>query len=519
MSFLFSVFFSMVLFMTPHKPLDFISELIFLPVSGPELAGKKVGKYILPFQKKIIKTAMDHNGNPKKNIFMGLARKIGKSMLFSWILNYFLEEKKGFNSVVMASTFSQSNIIAGLVGEQIKFNPNINAKDYKIVREYIENQSLSNKLSKVFSKASSNLGMLNVSCVAADECGAMQSRENLNSILSGMALAQSKPLLMFASNPPESETHWSNDYLDNLRKKKNWKFFDFVADLKLDPYSKEAKMQANPFYANHEKTKNLVFKNVKSYIDQEAEDARLSEENLLNYRRMQLGQKLSVKAYAWVSASDLQTAPLSVLKNKNLRAIMGFDLALSRDFCAGCLALFNDDTEEVFAYPFLHLANVADRSPKQKTQFRSWASAGYITLQNKPSIDKTFFVSDIKDFLKKHKIMPEAYAWDRNLSIGFTEDFTADPILHKTTGFELGHAIRWIEARAKDKKIYIIGDKKNPCVHWMFDCAVCSPTSKGNVILNRASAKRESKDFCDALVMTVKYFLHNRKKSFVGIAV
>ena len=186
----------------PHRPLQWMCDnLIFLPVSGPKLKGKLIGKYLLSFQEQIITEALDKDGNPKKNIFLGYSRKISKSMLFSWIFNYFFENKEGFNLVNMASTFTQSNIIYSLIADQIMLNPRIVTADYKITREILKNEERHNHLYKIFSKASSNLGMLNVSAVIGDEVGAMQSRENLNSIMSGLAMAQTKPLLLFSSNP------------------------------------------------------------------------------------------------------------------------------------------------------------------------------------------------------------------------------------------------------------------------------------------------------------------------------
>ena len=63
--------------MKQHEPLEFIkNRLIFLPLSGPKLAGQKVGKFILPFQEKIIRAALNEKGEPNKNIFMGFSRKI-----------------------------------------------------------------------------------------------------------------------------------------------------------------------------------------------------------------------------------------------------------------------------------------------------------------------------------------------------------------------------------------------------------------------------------------------------------
>ena len=228
---------------TPHKALQWICDtLVFLPVSGPKLKGQSIGGYLLPFQEHIIKEALTSDGEPNKNIFLGFSRKISKSMMFSWILNYFAENKEGFHSVLMASTFGQSNVIYSLVKDQVLLNPKIDKTHYKITRENLVNKEKHNSLHKIFNEAPSNLGLLNVSCVCSDELGAQKSRANLNSITSGLAMAQTKPLLLYSANRPEEQSHWSNEFLRVLEKNPKWSFFNFSADMKLDPFFRRSKM-------------------------------------------------------------------------------------------------------------------------------------------------------------------------------------------------------------------------------------------------------------------------------------
>ena len=495
-----------------HKPLSWIKEnLIFLPVSGPKMKGKPVGEFILPFQEEIICAALDGHGNPKNNVFMGFSRKISKSMIFSWIFNYFLEQKEGFNLVTMASTFGQSDIIFKLIADQIRLNPNIKESDYKIRREYLENEKRHNNLYKIFSKASSNLGMLNVSAVCADEIGAMQSKENMDAILSGLAMAQTKPCLLFASNPPEKQTHWSNEYLKGLRNDKDWKFFDFSAPIKSDPYGKETKCKANPFYSEYEKTKNPLFQGVYDFINKESESAKQSGENLISYRRFQLGQRVNTAAYQWVDVDDIKIADEEVFKDKNLRPILSFDLSLSRDFCCCVLALFNESTEDIYLYPVMHLANLKDRRPTQAKRFQNWHDQGFIQIQNRDAISKDIFCQDVKNQLDEHKIHYETHVWDRNLSSGWTEQFGGDPVLYRGTAAEMSHAIRFIEARSREGKLHFIG--KNPCLLWMFENSICSAKSKGFTLLDRVDS-RHSIDGAVCSVMATKFFIEHRRQSF-----
>ena len=499
------------------SPLQWIKEnLIFLPLSGPSLKGQKVGTHILDFQSDIIKSALNEDGSFNKNVFMGFSRKISKSMIFSWIFNYLLEKKEGMTLVNMASTFSQSNIIFSLIANQIKLNRFINEEDYTIRRDYISNNKKHNTLNKIYSSASSNLGMLNVSCLIADEVGAMQSRENLNSILSGLSMAQGKPLLLFASNPSELPSHWSNDYLKTLRKDKDWVFYDFSANPKLDPHSKKAKMSANPFYAEYVRTKNPILKSVHTFIDKESQRAKQSSENLVVYKRFQLGQRVSARAHTWVDVNHIKIADEKVLKDKSLRAILSFDLALSWDFCSCVLCLFNEKTEDIYLYPFLHIATTQHRPESQQVKFKAWHDQGHITIQGYNAINKSLFIAEIKEFLKKWDIKPEKYVWDRALSTGWTEEFSSDPLLIKGTAFELSHAIRFIEARSKEGKLHFIG--KNPALKTMFDSAYCSVKSKGYTLLDRATS-RESIDGAVCCVLGTKYFIENRKQNFTGFSV
>ena len=284
------------------------------------------------------------------------------------------------------------------------------------------------------------------------------------------------------------------------------------------PFSEEAKCQANPFYKEYVKTKNPLLKGVYDFVNDEAEDAKKSSENLQVYRRYQLGQSVSTRSYQWVDVNDIQIASEKVFENKKLRPILGFDLALSRDFCACVLCLFDEKTEDVYLKPFLHIANIKseNRRPTQKAQFDSWHAEGYITIQNEDAISKALFVADIKTFLKSKKIIPEKTVWDRNFSVGWTEEFGSRPQLYRGTASELAHSIRFIEARSKEKKLHFIG--KNPCLSWMFDNAICSVKSKGFTLLDRAS-RFESIDGPVACVLATKYFLEHRRQDLKNIVI
>ena len=506
--------------MKNHKPLNWIKKtLIFLPTAD-KLAGKVVGPYLLDFQKDIITTALDSRGNPRKNIFLGYSRKISKSLIFSWIFNYFLENKKGFNLITMASTFGQSDIIFGLIRDQILLNPRINEDDYKIIREKINHLKNHNVLSKIYSKASSNLGLIGVNSLISDELGSQQSRDNLESIESGMSLSQTRPLLLYSTNPAERSTHWSNDFIKSLQKDKDFVCYDFSCPVKVDPFSQKGKRLANPFYDQYCKTKKSIFKPPYQYINKKSKIAKKhGGESEISYRRLQLGQRFNSQVYQWVSPEDIKIYKgdiKNLLKNPNIRAVLSFDLALSQDFCSCVLCLYDDSTEDIFLYPFLHLANLKPRRPAQQSQFSSWHNQKFITIQDRDSVSKDIFIQDIKSFLNKHKVSFVAHVWDRNLSTGWTDSFGGEPVKYRGTPAELTMAIRHIEARSKDGKLHFIG--KNSCLAWMFENAVCSQKSKGYTLLDRTDWQYNI-DGAVCATMGIKYFLDNPLPGFYGFAI
>ena len=422
--------------------------------------------------------------------------------------------------VNMASTFSQSNIVYKLIADQILFNPKINSENYKITTEKIINKKKQNTLQKIYSKPGSNLGLLNISALCADELGAMASRENMDSILSGMAMSQTKPLRIFLSNPSPSRTHWSNEFLNNLQCDKGWEFFDFSCPVKIDPFSKEAKC-FNPFYAHYLKTKDKIYKPIFDFVNKESEKAKKhGGESLISYRRFQLGQRVNTQVYSWVESDDIQIykKPIKTLmKNPNLRCFICFDLSLTVDFSVFCCVWIDDQTDDIFFYPIMHVANTKLRRPTMQTQFQSWHDQGFITIQNRESLSRDIFLRDVLDFLETNKISYEKHCWDRNLTTPeWFSHFHAEPILYNPGPRLLTYPIRHIEARAKDHKLHLIGD--NPVALWMFENAICSQKSKGFVNLDKTSWPF-SIDLPCALTLAIRYYIDNPRPGFYGFSV
>lgn len=494
----------------PHKPLLFIEKrLVWLPnAPSAVMAGKPIGKYLQPWQRKVIKTALDEDGSPRQSIFLGWARKLGKSSLFSWLISYFLSEKEGWSGVTMASVFAQSAHIYDSVRAQIENNPRL--KDsYKCTKERIVNEDKGNSLFRVYNKASSNLGMIGIRFCAQDQIESMQTRSNIDAVSTGTLMSDTAPFYMLASNAPEHLSHWSLQYLKEKKADPRYKFFEYAAPLKIRWDTEEAKKAANPFYKAVKlfPKKNRHLKALVSNINAEEAAALKSAEDAISYRRYILGQLISASAYKWIESSLLKVMPLREARRAE-RAILSFDLSLTRDFCAAALCFFKG--EQIIIQPFLTLPNIEWRRRKQQYQMRRWAELGHIRIQDRETISREQFMQPIRAAIKGVKLA--AHVWDRGLySAEWSAEFPGKPVLMRGTPMNLTPGVRWLEAKARQGELFITED--NPAVKAQFDSAIASAKSKGYVNLDRAS-HHESIETALCAVQAAAWHLENKARRF-----
>ena len=505
-----------------HKPLDFIAQkLKFLPISGPELAGQKVGKFLAPFQKQIIKTAYKANGEPRQNLVLCWMRKFGKSMIASWFLNYLLETKEGWRGVVGASTFDQSGHIFNLVRSQIENNPELKGK-YQLNKESIRNKSNYAELSRIYSNSSANLGNIGLQTIVMDQVESMKDRSNYDALQTGMLMQGVKPHVFFLANVPQSMSHWSIPFIDQRRKDKDYSFFEYAVPARMEWASEKAK-RCNPFY-------DLFKSNPKKYphlqgftrnMDAAEREAKQSAEEAISYRRYILGQKISQSEYQWIRSQDLRVMSLEkVLKWKKSRCIVGLDLSLTQDFSAAAVCWFGKDNngqDRVALYPILHIADNLDwRRKNQQKTFREWDHNGHIEIQTgRKALNPKHFLQALDWFLQKNKIYVSHYCWDSGLSTAELVDNYPKSSLITTTARQVSAGLRWLEGRSKENQLFITSN--NPAVKWQFDCGIASEKSKGYTLLTRQTF-RESIDICQAAILATKWHLENPERGYTYIS-
>ena len=501
-----------------HKVLDFIAQkLKFLPISGPELAGQKVGKFLVPFQKQIIREAYKANGDPKQNLVMCWMRKTGKSMIASWFLNYLLENRPGWKGIIGASTFDQSSHIFNLVAGQVKHNPELEG-DYKVNKETIINRKNDAELSRIYSNSGANLGQIGLQTIVLDQVESMKDRSNYDALQTGMLMQGIKPHIFFLANVPQRMSHWSIPFIDQRRKEKGFSFFEYACPSNIDWATEKAKC-SNPFYALYKKNpkKYPHLRGFAQNLDEAERLAKESAEEAISYRRYILGQKISQSEYQWIRSQDLRVMSLEkVLKWKKSRCVVGIDLSLTQDFSAAAVCFFGKDKhgqDQAAIYPILHIANNLEwRRKTQQKIFKEWGQQGHIEIQtSRKALNPKHFLKALDCFLQKHGIFVSQFCWDRGLSSAeLTDSYTRSTLYH-STAYQVSAGLRWLEGRSKENQLFITS--KNPCVKWQFDCGVASEKSKGYTLLTRQT-HRDSIDICQAAILATKWHLENPRRGY-----
>ena len=495
-----------------QKPVKWVSDnLVFPPViSSPLIAGHKVGKHIIGFQKSVLRDTLEK----RKNIFLGWSRQISKSSLLCWII-LFLMHNKEVAGVTMGPTFSQSGVVFRALKKHIEFSPLLNGK-FKIRDSWIEHKKTGSLCRRVYNSPSSNIGQMSIDYLLADELCRYDriGQENILTILAGLSMGGKSPLLMFASNPPPDPTHWSLDYLKKLRGDPAWKFYEFSAPEKSDPWTDKAWAEANPFIKHYLKTGDKKLKWTYQFYQNQARIAKENKTLEISFRTQNLGQRVAAEAGRFCEVDRIGYCDDKIFgSDGSIRWSLGIDLSYRADYTAFALIGQCKTTEQVFLKPFLFLANTHNRRESQKLEFQNWHNAGHIKIWNLEVIPSEDSIKIVKDFIEKKSLRIEKVVADPALSKQW------DLKSHWPDNLELVYnsprkmtgAIRYLEKIIHEKKLALIGD--NPAALSHFNSALVSAKSKDYCSLDRASTW-QSIDLVVASTLAIKHLSENKPKEF-----
>ena len=492
------------------SPVKWIEDnLVFPPIISSELiAGDKVGKHIIPFQREVLNQALVNN----KDIFIGYSRQISKSSLFAWIVVYLLENKL-IQGVCMGPTYGQGDVVFKAIRKQIQFSEDLKDR-YKIRADYIENKDSGSMVKKIYNSPSANLGNMAIGFVVVDELCSYTTlaKENLLTILGGLSMSGKSPLKLYATNPPTDALHWSLDYIKAFETDSNMAVFDFSAPKQEDIFSEKTWALANPFIENYLETKNPIYKWTLDYYKSKAELAKDSREAELDFRRQFLGQRVVVEKLKFCEVDRIQVADESIFTDKGIRWALGIDPAWRHNFFSASLVGLNEDTKSLFIKHFLFLANLEKRRKSQRLQFGEWFKQGFIKIFDAPTIPREPVLHAIKNFIQEKNISLEKVVVDPGQSKqwDFEKEWKKIEFVYNSPRNMTG-AIRWFEKIIHERKCFFIG--KNLSALTQFESAIVNQKSQDYCSINKAS-EWASVDCVVSSVLAIKHLSETKKRVY-----
>lgn len=494
--------------MRNHHAQDWIEQNAVFPHSaGRALAGKKVGPYLLPFQKRVIRAALKSDFSPNHNIYLYGCRKVSKSFLASLILwaQFSNKRRHGFQAAVQSHSFEGARLLYQHLAAQKK-DPSI-----KFFKEHIEHKKTHAKLGFFSSNPSAVMG-LELDSICVDEIGSLKSDAAMMNLQSGGGLASEGFQRIYLSNPPLTDDHFSISLLKSCEADSAFKVFKFSLPSKDDWTSPRSWAKANPFIREHLRNKSRFGYTMRFYEDSFKQALKdKSAEHM--FRRFLLGQ-ISSSETEFFDLSKIQTADESVYKEPLIRWTLGLDYSVSFDFSAA--VLLGWQSGKIYLKPWLVLPNLNRRREIQKRVFERWAKQGFITLQNADVLDSESMAAEILKYLKQRGIEPERVCYDMALAAHHIKSFEKFKLMPcRSTPRELTQGIRELQRSGNAGNISFIG--QNAALKWMFQNVIVSARSKNYCTMDRLG-DRQNIDGAVASALGLKAILDHPNSGYFGFA-
>ena len=492
-----------------HKPLKWISENFCFPDSaGKQLARKPVGPYLLPFQKRIIKEVFTPKGDIKNNIFVYGCRKVGKSLMWSMLIWYLINDKKrrGYRMPVMASVFAQAKLIyEQLICQKFK------KSDIRFYLETIKQKNTKARVDFFANTAGSVLGQESDG-LCADEISAYKNDTALLNLTTGGSLSPDTFLKLYSSNPAMTDDHFVIDFVKSCDADPTFKVHRFMLPAKADWTKEENWAIANPFLKEFFRSKGKRFSYVMRFYRDYFNRALKSKSEEIAFRRYLLGQFCSGEQ-EYIDLNRIRECDEQVFKDTSVRWALGCDYSVTHDFTAVSLVGWSQSRNKIYVKPFLFLPNTNRRRETQKRMFETWEKAGYLTIQRKEVLDGEQVAEQVISYLSERNIVPEAVVMDKALSQHHIESFADYKVLAiRMTGREMTGGIRELERVGADNGLNFIG--RNDCLKWMMGNVCVSSKSKNFVLMNRIN-DMQNIDGPVSISLAMKFFVENKPKQFL----
>ena len=501
---------------TQHKVLKWIGAHCKFPsTAGADLYKKPCGKYLLEWQRQLIKDLFYPSGEVKKSgVMLYGMRKVSKSMLYSFVLYFMISHPKLVGAQIPILTGRSEEQAEGIILKFLQEQVGMSGRDdlFKVRKKSVTHKDT---LNIAFAQHTQSEGLYGKQATGAifDECSNMKDDSAIEAVTSSQTLVKGKPLNMYASNVPTDKSSFVFPMMRGFQKDKDMVVKKFCAPAKADPFD-TSHWRANPFIDLYMRG-NKRFEHIFRAYQKRAELAKQSKKSLQEFQRLYLGQAVSGDLeFIPTDRIKFVPKPAEVLKRKDLRWCVGIDCSTSFDFTAMSVCGWNESQDELYCKSWLYLPNTDRRSPSQKKVFESWASNGFIRLQDKPVLDFNEVIGDFFAFVQEAGIKPEKIVFDPALSSHYWESFAPyQPEKVKMTGRNMAPGISELERIGFASGLHFIGPE-NPAFLWHFENVTLKTTQRNFLTLNKSS-NVDNIDLVDSICLPLVYMLANKKKKYL----
>jgi phage terminase large subunit-like protein len=332
--------------------------------------GKFVGQEVelTDWQKQIIKDIYDNPAGTRRAI-VSFGRKNAKTTLSAFLLLLHLcgrEKKENSSLYSAAQSRDQAAILFGLAAKIVRMSPYLkHAVRIRDTAKELLCEKLGTFYKALSAEASTAYGLSPV-FIVHDELGQVKGpRSHLYEALETATGAQDEPLSIIISTQAPTDADLLSILIDDAKAAHDPRVVLslYTADEKLDPFSEEAIVQANPAFRQ--------FMNADEVLAM-AEDARRMPSREAEYRNLVLNQRVEVHS-PFVSRGLWESCIGEVVEDfKGLPVYGGLDLSETSDLTALVLIAWANGHWNVKPTFWLPSGGLREKAQKDRVPYDVW---------------------------------------------------------------------------------------------------------------------------------------------------
>lgn len=350
-----------------------------------------------------------------REIFMGIARKNGKTLFAAGIAEYvtFLDGEYGGRIYFAAPKLEQASLCFEAYHQMILQEPELNAMAQKRRTDiYVQSN---NTTAKPLAFSAKKTDGLNISLAVADECASWQGDQGLKfyEVIKSSMGARRQPLVLAMS----SAGYINDGIYDELMKRSTRFLLGDSKETRLLPfiYMIDDVDKWNDINELRKANPNL---GVSVSVDYMLEEIAIAEGSLSKKAEF-LTKYCCIKqnsSLAWLDAKVVEAAsgePLRLEDFADTYAVAGIDLSQSRDLTACTVVIEKNGELYVFAKFFLPAERIDEATQRDGVPYNIYIQRGLLQLSGDNFIDYHDCFQWFVDLVEKYRIYPLRVGYDR----------------------------------------------------------------------------------------------------------